>query len=309
MIFLIIFLQKLIGWYTVVLAVICFFILILVGINTWLRYQNKKELQFQKQRIAEITSGVMDHNQMLIDGLEYAKYIQTAMMPDEKTLEGYFGQVLLLNFPKTIVSGDFYWSKSFGNVKYLIVADSTGHGIPGGFMSMLGMAYLNQILVSEEIFPNEILEQLRLKIKESLKQYNINDNNDSIDVFCCRINSHLHEFSYAAGNIPGYLVSRGVLTELPAQKITLGFSLRSVNFENVTMTIRTGDRLFLFTDGLPDQFNRQGERFSRRHLLHLFESQAQVAFTELKRVISDDFLNWKADTTQTDDALLVGVEF
>jgi serine phosphatase RsbU (regulator of sigma subunit) len=171
------------------------------------------------------------------------------------------------------------------------------------------MAYLNQILVNDKILPNELLEQLRIRIKDSLKQHNINQNNDSIDMFCCRICTDENTLLYAAANIPGYLLNDEKIIELPAQKTTLGFNLRTVNFENVTIPIKSGDRLLVFSDGIPDQFNQLGERFSRRHLLHLFEMQKNEDFSGLKKNISDAFFSWKADTSQTDDALLVGVEF
>ena len=240
----------------------------------------------------------------------YARLIQVAVLPTKKQLREILPKHFILFKPRDIVSGDFFWIRKRDKCVFLAAADCSGHGIPGAFMSMLGVSLLNEIVVDPEIKQaNEVLDELRKKMKITLHQ-NGKDNNskDGMDIAFCIINTETKELQYSGAFNPLYLFRNGELTEYKGDRQPIGVYYEEVPFENHRIQLQKDDVFYLFSDGYVDQFGGKGERkFLTKRFKNLLYSVQDKNMQEQKEILENAFLNWQGKNDQVDDVLVMGV--
>lgn len=287
--------------------------------------QHKEEIETQRdeieaqrdeiQRQIEIAEyhkeQVEKQNKDMTDSIEYAKNIQIALFPDKFTLQKVLNKGFCLFKPKDIVSGDFYWVAQIENKSIIVAADCTGHGVPGAFMSIIGINFLNEIVFDEHIIkPNEILNRLRKKIVKTLVNSNkIEEAKDAIDISLIVIDRENMNLEYAGAYNHLYFIRDHMLEVIRADKMPVGISAKAMEpFTNHELDIKIGDQFYMFTDGFVDQFggpNKKKFRIGsfRELLLEIHERPIE----EQKQIIFENFINWKGNQVQVDDVLLIGI--
>ncbi|RLD52001.1 MAG: hypothetical protein DRI94_04425 [Bacteroidetes bacterium] len=266
------------------------------------------ELKKQKEKVENV-------NLKITDSINYAGKIQSAMMPAEEMFINNFSDSFVLYKPKDIVSGDFYWAKEVrrGYDSYIVIvaADSTGHGIPGALVSMLGMSLLNEIVRKEEIQrANMVLEELRKEIKSSLRQKGaFDDQTEGIDMAVIIINKHTKELQYSGANNPLYIIRNDEIIILTPTINPVGIFLKELPFKNNVFQLHADDVLYLFSDGYEDQFNgKTGKKFKLKQFRELLLSVHKKTGQEQKQILEDTFLEWKGNYEQIDDVLVMGLK-
>jgi serine phosphatase RsbU (regulator of sigma subunit)/Tfp pilus assembly protein PilF len=262
-------------------------------------------------------------NKEINDSISYAKRIQEAILPTGDEFSIAFPESFILYKPKDIVSGDFYWIGANPNrhpsienkngwklTNPLIAAvDCTGHGVPGSLMSMMGNSLLNKIADTYKISkPNEILNQLRIEIVNSLKQNTDNNNKDGMDMALCAFYDDKIEFSGA--NNPLYIVRKdGNFEKIKGDKMPIGFFTgEQKSFTNHEIKTEKGDCVYIFTDGYPDQFGgKENKKFKYTPLEKLLCSIHKKSFADQKQILNDTIEKWKGNNEQTDDILIIGI--
>ena len=253
---------------------------------------------------------IEEKNKDIIDSINYAKRIQDALLKNEVHISKNLPQHFVFYKPKDIVSGDFYWSIEKQGYWYLAVADCTGHGVPGGFMSMLGIAFLNEITANAQLVsPSEILEQLRDKIVKELGQSEkVNQTKDGMDISLVRFHSQTKELQWAGANNSLYFIQNGELKEIKPDKQPIGYHPDMHPFTNHTIQLESGAMFYLRTDGYADQFGgTKGKKFMQKNLKTLLQSIHSESIYEQKEIVAQTFDIWKKDLSQVDDVCIVGV--
>jgi serine phosphatase RsbU (regulator of sigma subunit) len=269
----------------------------------------------EKERIDGLKKQIEKTHQQVTDSIKYAKYIQNALLPLNSYLEEILPEHFILFKPRDIVSGDFYWMKQIENKLIVVAADCTGHGVPGAFMSMLGISSLNEIVLnSEDLNPADILEKLRTIIIKSLHQEDISLNSrDGMDAAICVFDKDNNELQYSGAFNPLYHISKNELTEIKATNCPVAYYLKMKPFENHLIKIQKDDYIYIFSDGYNDQFGgKDGQKFKSRNFKSLLIeiSNAENNMLEICNKLEENIENWKTDKyPQVDDILIVGLRF
>jgi len=296
-----------------------------IRVHTHLKLKNstdtiniqKKELE-EKNQILEIQKKeIQEQHENILSGIRYAKMIQKAIFPSIDILKKYFSEFFILDAPKDIVSGDFYWFKEIDGVLAIVVADSTGHGIPGAFMSILGISGLNEISNTIENFeksgPSQILNALRESIKNALNQNSADITvRDGIDLAICIIDFNKKILKYAGANNSLYLIRKttGVtqLQRLKPDKMPVSVFSQEVPFTEKILEIEQGDIIYMLSDGYADQFGGDlNKKFLTKNIENLFLKNFDKNLEDQKTIFYDTFTKWKGQNEQIDDVLLLGV--
>jgi serine phosphatase RsbU (regulator of sigma subunit) len=252
----------------------------------------------------------------ITESIRYAKRIQNAVFPDENFFSNLGCEHFIFFKPRDIVSGDFYWMSKDENGKIIIaVADATGHGVPGAFMSMLGIAFLNEIkdiISNTEHSPAYFLDKLRNKVKESLKQTGKNDEaKDGMDIAFCVVDMKNNVLQFSGAHNPLYFIKNNSnqIDELKADRQPIGIHLKEKPFTNQEIKIEKGDVFYLFSDGFNDQFGGEkgGKYKSKRFKSFLFSIRNENLENQ-KLLIENEFNKWKGDIEQIDDVLVMGIK-
>gem|GEM_PF-335911 len=309
--------------------------------NFLLAEQNE-EIKSQKQEIESqrdmlyYQKGEIEHIHLeLTDSIRYAKRIQEAVLSTIKSLTDNFEDSFIIYMPLDLVSGDFYWSIKQDNKLIFCVADCTGHGVPGAFMSMLGISFLNEIVQHEkQTQPDVILNYLRESTIQALGQKNISDDRyrsgrirDGMDIALCALNLDTMELQFAGANSFLYLIrcnksslnnnvtDSGIqnenckLIELKGDKMPIGVYERMDEFKMLTLQLEKGDSLYLLSDGYVDQFGGPGEKkFKREPLKKLLISMNDLPMKDQKVKLEKTHLDWKGKIQQIDDITILGIK-
>jgi serine phosphatase RsbU (regulator of sigma subunit) len=283
---------------------------------TYNEIKSRLELKKSKEIIEEKHMEVVHQKKEITDSINYARNIQKSLIPDEKQFNSFFKDSFVLFKPKDIVSGDFYWITEKNNHVFYATADCTGHGVPGGFMTMLGLTFLNDIIESKGITnPSEILNLLRDKIINTLKQTGkIGDSKDGMDITLCCINKNNNELHFAAANNPLYIVKNPgkTNTELiicKADKQPCGFYHDIKSFTDFKIELNEGDCIYSFSDGFADQFGGpNGKKYLYKNFKEIIFENAHLSFAEQKNKLNASFQNWLGNQEQIDDVLVIGVK-
>ena len=278
------------------------------------RAKNKANIILEKQKveIIEQKKVIEVKNHEIVDSINYAKKIQLAVLPDLTHFESKFNDAFVLFMPKDIVSGDFFWIHQTEDALFYATADCTGHGVPGGFMSILNNSLLNEVVIEKKIHePGDVLDMLRLKVIKALKQQGkTGEQQDGMDLSFCKIDSTFSKLSYAAANNPIWMVRNGSLIEHPANSQPIGISYFKINqFDQKTIELKKGDIVYTFTDGYADQFGgEKGKKFMTKRLKETLISIHSMPLQKQRDELESRFRNWQGDNEQVDDVLIIGVK-
>jgi serine phosphatase RsbU (regulator of sigma subunit) len=285
------------------------------------------EITRQKERVEEI------HNE-LKDSINYAQRIQQAVLPASITIKQYISDFFIYFKPKDIVSGDFYWWTHVGNHTIITAADSTGHGVPGAFMSMLGISFLREIVNRHKIVnTGRIVDKLRNEIIVALKQKGIEgEQKDGMDIAIISIDHETNMVQFSGANNPLYVITNDEL-QMTNEKIVLFNNLEIENqtgkllyevkpdkmpiaiyekmdpFTTHEFQLKKGDMLYMFSDGFADQFGgKKGKKFKYKPFKRLLLENADKPMEEQKSILEKTFEEWKGGLEQIDDVVVVGIK-
>ncbi|MCT4582487.1 MAG: SpoIIE family protein phosphatase [Flavobacteriales bacterium] len=263
------------------------------------------ELVDQKEKMEEI-------NKDLTDSINYAQRIQSAILPEDDFVKELFPNSFVLFKPRDIVSGDFYWIREYFGKKIVVFADCTGHGVPGGFMSMIGRILLRETCTVKNLRdPGVILEEIDKGLVNVLKQTDdIDSNKDGMDLGVCVIDSRTNMLSYAGAMRPLYVYRDGVRKVLKGNRHSVGgISQTKKIFDAQNFQLEAGDTLYMFSDGFPDQFGgSKGRKMKISVLNELLDQVCQMPFEQQKVEIDTFFETWKRGEPQMDDVLMIGLK-
>ncbi len=336
-----------------------FFLLISFRLNFYRKKANKllkrqksdillknEELNNQNEEIQTIADSLTDANieislqkeevekshKQITSSINYAKRIQTAILPNEDSLSDLFSEYLVFFKAKNIVSGDFYWVRKIRSYTVMAVADCTGHGVPGAFLSMLGITLLNEIVRRDTLSKTStVLDHLRDQIKSSLRQTGkYFENKDGMDFAICAIDNDTMQMQYSGANNPVYIVRKTeyskekypdnprikihkfeelnnyYLIEIKPDRQPIGSYIKEFPFTNIQFQLQKSDTIFLFSDGYYDQFNGEnGKKFNNGRFRKLLISMADKKLLEQQEILNKTFTDWKKDREQIDDVLVL----
>jgi serine phosphatase RsbU (regulator of sigma subunit) len=265
----------------------------------------------EKERIDILKKEIESKHRHVTDSIKYAKNIQNALLPTDEQLKTFLREYFVFWKPRDIVSGDFYWITKYKNNVIFAVADCTGHGVPGAFMSALGIAFLNEIVSKHQnLKANEILEKLRILIKLSLKQTTGSDSQDGMDLALCIFNDEEKKLSFAGANNPLYLFRNNELIVFEPTRNPVGIYQKEVNFENIETEIKENDIFYMFTDGYADEFGGEnGRKLTRDGFKNLIIeiNQNNHPISVQKQILKHTMDLWLGEKySQIDDILVVG---
>jgi len=243
-----------------------------------------------------------------LDSIRYAKNIQQALLPSPKRLEKYFDEFMIFYHPKDIVSGDFYYFSQKDNLLFVAVADCTGHGVPGAFMSSLGITTLDNLIITKSITsPDAILYNLDATIREALHQKETG-NQDGMDIAFCAIDKSQQTIRIATANNGVFLKIDGEFAEVLPSKNGIGgvITEKEKIFELHTFSYQQECQIYLYSDGFQDQFGgEKDKKFSKKRFKELIEQISNLPKEEKLPKIQNTFEQWKGSNEQTDDVTVI----
>lgn len=289
-------------------------------------YQQKEEIETQRDQIESQRDTLVENNNKLQlaykniqeqknhieDSIHYAKRIQTAILPTGAILnESLSGEHFVLYKPKDIVSGDFYWVARKDGKTILVVADCTGHGVPGAFMSMIGNTLLNKIINEYGVeHPNDILDRLREEVISALNQKGSDhESKDGMDLVLCSFDFESKSVEFAGAYNPVFQVRNHELIIHKGDKQPIGhFIAGNRPFTNHTIAMESGDMIYMFTDGYQDQFGGPNDKkFMTKRFKKLLTDISHESCSDQKEILNNTIENWMVNTNQIDDILIIGI--
>ena len=268
-------------------------------------------LEQQNEEIKTQSEIVNEQNVKIIDSILYAKKIQSAVLPQHAYIDEILPENFILFKPRDVVSGDFYWVKQVSHYIIVAVADCTGHGVPGAFMSMLGISFMNEIVQKRKIIQtNQALNELRKQTKQALRQTGKKgEADDGMDIALCAFDTKTKMLQYSGANNSLYLIQDGELIEIKADRMPIGFyPNEKPSFTNHDIQLKEGDIFYLFSDGFSDQFGgEKGFKYKTANFKKtLFENHQKPMIIQ-KELLEQELDNWMKGFEQTDDILVMGV--
>lgn len=342
-------------WYLTIYAIVGYFILLVLFVRLIVQWRTRKlklekenleriveertaEIREKKDEIEKQRDEIAEKNQSITDSIHYASRIQQALLPSTKMFEDSVPEHFVLFKPRDIVSGDYYWMTKIDQKIILVAADCTGHGVPGAFMSMLGMSFLNEI-VNKNITTDagEILNQLRAHVIYALKQEGDDVKaKDGMDLALYVIDKETNTINFAGANNPLYIIREQtqdekqaiidgddsrlpkrpvydethILQEIKADKMPIGIHIKNLPFETKKVPIQKGMRLYTFSDGYVDQFGGPKQRkFMSKAFKQLLIKIYMKPMKEQREILDETIINWidEGGEIQVDDIIVLGV--
>lgn len=295
-------------------------------------YLQKEEIQTQADNLEEINKKLQEtnheinsiaeslksaneniHNKniYITDSINYAKRIQKAILPSKNEISKILDEYFVIYKPKDIVGGDFYFFKQIKDFIIIASADCTGHGVPGGFLTMMGVSFLNEIVQKGNVqSPAKALDSLRQKFKQSLRQKEyFTSKTDGIDIALCTIDKNTGLLEYAGANSPIIIIRDEEVFILKPDFQPIGIYFKEKKFTLQSFQLKVNDIIYMFTDGFQDQFG--GERNKKllfKNLTKILLRFSKLPIEQQREKILKTYYHWKGDKTQIDDILLIGVK-
>jgi len=287
-------------------AGIAFVVIILLGFMYYRYYFKVKSNYILQQK----NNTIQLQNKEIVDSVEYAKGIQEAILPGVSTINSLFNSAYLCYRPSKIVSGDFYWVEKIDNTIVVVLADGTGHGVPGAFLSVMGASILRQIISADKICnPGDILSELNKKVKEVLGQTNLNNTlKDGMDVAVCMLNVETGDLSFSGAKRPVLIKKDGDVQLIKGERFSIGGDqTEEPIFKVHHFNLTKGDSFLLFTDGIIDQFGGdENKKFMSSRLTDLYHKAPEMKVFGVS--FEESMQNWMGEKEQTDDMLLLAIE-
>lgn len=273
--------------------------------------ENKNiELEKRKNIAEEQHKKIALQNKEITDSIQYAKRIQYATLPKSEISKAIIDEHFILFMPRDIVSGDFYWYHEFEECVVIAVVDCTGHGVPGAFMSMIGITFLNEIVVENGIHDaGKILDKMRKKIIHALGQKSVSGGtSDGMDMALSVIEKNTKRMQFAGAFNPMICIRNDELIEIKGSRMPVGiYSKMEVGFETHSVQLESDDTIYLFSDGYADQFGgSKGRKFLKKNFRHLLQEISVLSMEEQKKVLQITLKDWQGEMSQVDDILIVG---
>lgn len=278
----------------------------------WNRFRvtrrQKGIIELQKSEVESAKHIIEEKQKEIIDSINYAKRLQQAILPPEEQFAKLGRDRFLIYKPKDIVAGDFYFLEQVGDDLFVAAADSTGHGVPGAMVSVVcSNALLRAVRELKITEPGKILDKATELILETFSRSNM-DVKDGMDISLCRINTRTGSVSWAGANNSLWLMRDGECISFEANKQPVGMYDHRVDFQTHTVEVKSGDMLYLFTDGFADQFGgEKGKKYKTANFRKLLQGVAMRTCEEQRVEIERAFSEWKMNLEQVDDVCVVGV--
>ncbi len=279
----------------------------------------RDEIEMQRDILTAQKDQILEQNKDITDSIQYAKRIQSAILPHDEVIKYLLPKHFILYKPRNIVSGDFYWLTHKRGEIIIVVADCTGHGVPGAFMSMLGSTLLNDVIsnietLKADMILNELRDQVILRLRQTGE---LSETKDGMDVGICLLNKDNMKLQFAGAYNPLYLIRNGKLTEIKADKMPIGISPKAgKSFTNHEIKVKKDDAFYLFSDGIIDQFGGDhGKKYlSARFQQMLISIQDKIMYDQ-KEILENELNEWMGLTgmythkyDQVDDIIVMGIK-
>jgi serine phosphatase RsbU (regulator of sigma subunit) len=256
---------------------------------------------------------IQNKNKKITESINYAKRIQTAILPNSRVISKTLPDSFILYKPRDVVSGDFPWFMQIKNDIYIAAVDCTGHGVPGALLSLIGYFLLNDIVRSRKVTdPGVILDLLDEGVTKTLRQDEDASTKDGMDIALCKVNMDTREVEYAGAHRPLYIMRNGTMEEVKGNKFPIGGGIfkNQTNFTNTKLTLKKGDSIYFSSDGYPDQFGGpEGRKFGPKRVREIIERVHKMPMLDASKIFDQEWESWRGDTKQTDDVLLIGIKF
>ncbi len=264
----------------------------------------------------KIEKEIKDTNKKMSESINYAQRIQSSILPDNQMIQSVFPNSFIFYKPRDIVSGDFPWFFQKDNKIHIAAVDCTGHGVPGALLSFIGYFILNNITdQNQNQNAAELLDKLHFGVRKTLKQDHIDsDARDGMDIAMVQIIPEENKINYSGAHRPLYLVRDGVLTEYKGDRKAIGGiphrKKAEKSFKNYEIEYQKGDKIFFFSDGLPDQVGGESmKKYTARRIREVVTENNDYSMSQFSNFFAEDYENWKGNHKQIDDILLIGIEF
>ncbi len=271
----------------------------------------RDEIEAQRDLVVLQKDHIQAQKEKITDSIDYAQHIQQALLPSTAYATANLGEHFILFKPKDVVSGDFYWCTRVNEYLIVTVADCTGHGVPGAFMSMLGISFLNEIVGKRGVVrASEILDQLRKSVIDALQQkWQTGEQKDGMDMALIVINTQTAQLQYAGAQNPLYMVTAGnELRAIKGDNQTVAINNEMKPFTNHEIALSKGDCIYLATDGYHDQFGGPAnKKFKGKQLKDLFLSISEKPMAEQREILHNAFESWRGSGEQIDDVTILGM--
>jgi serine phosphatase RsbU (regulator of sigma subunit)/tetratricopeptide (TPR) repeat protein len=290
-------------------AAVLILLMLVLAFFIWRGYRLKQKAN---QIIVKQKQIVEQKNREITDSINYARNIQMAMLPTDDSISELFPEHFVLFRPRDIVSGDFYWIGEQKGLRFFSVADCTGHGVPGGFMSTLGITLLDEILNQKLILsPEKILDELRDQITLSLNRARKSGEamaRDGMDISIACLDTANRKLYFSGANNGLYIVNENGLTELRPDKQPVGAHETKTPFSLQTYSVKGGEKVIAFSDGYPDQFGGpKGKKLLYRRFKEMISTHAGKSMPELGQFLEAEFIKWQGNQEQIDDVCVFGI--
>lgn len=277
--------------------------------NTELESQNEEiisinnELNSQKDIIQKAHKNITD-------SINYARTIQEALLASNELITELFREYFLIYKPKEVVSGDFYYINNINNHMVFAVADCTGHGVSGGFMTILGITYLHEISISEDLTNSgEVLNLLRLKIQDTFKTFGT-ENQNGLDIAFCSVDKKSNILQFSGANRPLIIIRQKEIITIQPTRNPIGFYPKEKTFVNNEIQLLNDDIIYLFSDGYHDQIGGKYERkLTSKKFRELIIEVCDRPLSEQKDILESFFQKWQGKTNQIDDITVMAIKW
>jgi PAS domain S-box-containing protein len=294
----------------------------IMQVNSIPEFNDDKELEtilFVAHDITErknIELEIKEKNRNITESINYAERIQQSILPNTRLIQEYFPNSFIFYIPRDVVSGDFPWFFVKGDYVYIAAVDCTGHGVPGALLSFIGYFLLNNVVDHDnDRTAGQILDEFHQGVRRTLKQDRVDASaRDGMDIAFCKINTKTNEMHYAGAHRPLYFVRDGELTEYKGNRKAIGgiphHKKAEKDFTNYKLKLKENDRIFFFSDGLPDQIGGANKRkYQNVRVREAITGNKEYSMVQYSNHFARDFKKWKGDYKQIDDVLLIGIEF
>lgn len=272
--------------------------------------QQREEILTQNDELTEQNAIIEKAHKDITSSLNYAKTIQQSLLTHKDMIDQWFKEYFILYLPKDQVSGDFYYVNKVGENVVFTVADCTGHGVPGGFITILGITYIHEIVKNSQIHEaNKVLDALRTRVKASFQKFG-SGNLNGMDLAYCIIDTKTNVLQYAGAYNPLYIYRENKLIEYTATKTPIGHFPKQVEFVNNEIQLQNDDIIYIFSDGYEDQFGgKKKKKFMRRRFKQLLLDIHKLPLDEQEIILLEKLNEWKGDLPQIDDITVMAVKW
>jgi len=301
-------------WYRTIWAYIGYILFFIAFVWGAIRVSTRSLKRIIKEATAEIREQkdqIEEKNRNIIDSIRYAQRIQEAVIPSDSQFHNFFEDSFILWKPRDIVSGDFYWMMPRDKQLFVCAADCTGHGVPGAFMSIMGISFLNQIAGLPSVKnAADTLNMLRHNVITSLnKEGSETATKDGMDISLCVFDLENMQLDFAGAYNPLYIIRNGELLETKADRMPIGVHDRDkVPFTNKRVNLEKGDQIYLLSDGYIDQFGGpKGKKFMSKRFKRFLLEIADLPMEKQKERLWENILEWRGEIEQVDDIIILGI--